>query len=83
MRVLTDWMRDAGYFTANLRELPRHFGFSGTGKTDWNFTYDGKPFDSDRWADLKTHQPFYRADQFPGDAPGLSSPRSTPTRRRS
>src|SRR5262249_31192455 len=64
VRVLTDWMHDAGYFTANLRELPQHFGFSGAGKTDWNFTYDGQPFDSDRWDDLKTHQPFLAQINF-------------------
>jgi N-sulfoglucosamine sulfohydrolase len=63
-RVLTDWMRDAGYFTANIRELPESFGFRGTGKTDWNFTYDGQPFDSDRWDDLKTHQPFLAQINF-------------------
>src|SRR6058998_527841 len=44
VRVLTDWMRDAGYFTANLREMPKECGFRGTGKTDWNFHYPGKPF---------------------------------------
>src|SRR5215204_5275681 len=27
VRVLTDWFRDAGYATANLRELPAPFGF--------------------------------------------------------
>ena len=43
---------------------PPHFGFTGTGKTDWNFTYDGKPFDSDRWGDLKTHQPFFAQINF-------------------
>lgn len=64
VRVMTDWMRDAGYFTANLRELPESFGFNGTGKTDWNFTYDSKPFDSDRWDDLKTHQPFLAQINF-------------------
>lgn len=64
VRVLTDWLRDAGYFTANVRELPSALGFRGTGKTDWNFTYDGKPFDSDRWADLKSHQPFYAQINF-------------------
>ncbi len=64
VRVLTDWFRDAGYFTANLRALPADFGFRGAGKTDWNFTYGGKPFDSDRWADLKTHQPFYAQLNF-------------------
>jgi N-sulfoglucosamine sulfohydrolase len=64
VRVLTDWMRDAGYFTANLVQLPQECGFRGTGKTDWNFTYEGKPFDSDRWDDLKTHQPFYAQVNF-------------------
>jgi arylsulfatase A-like enzyme len=64
VRVLTDWMRDAGYFTANVRELPREMGFKGAGKTDWNFTYKGEPFDSERWADLKSHQPFYAQINF-------------------
>ncbi len=64
VRVLTDWMRDAGYFTVNVRELPAEFSFKGTGKTDWNFTYRGKPFDSARWSDLKSHQPFYAQINF-------------------
>src|SRR5262249_53239300 len=41
VRVGTDWMRDAGYFTANVRIFPKEFGFNGTAKTDWNFTYVG------------------------------------------
>lgn len=64
VRVLTDWFRDAGYFTANVRVLPAGIGFRGTGKTDWNFTYPGKPFDSDRWTDLKTNQPFFAQINF-------------------
>jgi len=64
VRLLTDWFREAGYFTANVRELPAACGFSGTGKTDWNFTYDGRPFDSDRWSDLRSHQPFYAQINF-------------------
>lgn len=64
VRVLTDWMRDAGYFTANIRQLPPSLGFNGTGKTDWNFTYEGKPFDSDTWDELKSHQPFYAQVNF-------------------
>ncbi len=64
VRVITDWMRDAGYFTANVREFPEGIGFKGTAKTDWNFTYEGKPFDSNKWADLKTHQPFYAQVNF-------------------
>lgn len=64
VRVLTDWMRDAGYFTANVVELPESCGFRGSGKTDWNFTIPGRPFDSSRWEDLKTHQPFYAQVNF-------------------
>ena len=65
VRVLPDWMRDAGYFTANIRQVSENMWFNGTGKTDWNFTYSGKPFDSDKWADLKTNQPFYAQINFP------------------
>lgn len=64
VRLLSDWMRDAGYFTANLRQLPASFKFSGSGKTDWNFRYSGKPFDSDQWSDLKTNQPFFAQLNF-------------------
>lgn len=64
VRVLTDRMRDAGYFTANLVELPQECGFRGTGKTDWNFTYTGAPFDSRKWSDLKARQPFYAQVNF-------------------
>jgi len=64
VRVLTDWLREAGYFTANVTRLPEPLGFRGTGKTDWNFSYRGKPFDSAEWADLKSHQPFFAQINF-------------------
>jgi arylsulfatase A-like enzyme len=64
VRVASDWMRQAGYFTANVIELPAGFGFKGTGKTDWNFTYHGEPFDSARWSDLASHQPFFAQINF-------------------
>ncbi len=64
VKLLTDWLRAAGYFTANVVQLPEACGFKGTGKTDWNFSYDGKPFDSADWAELKTHQPFYAQVNF-------------------
>jgi len=64
VRLLTHWLRDAGYFTANLRQLPPSCGFRGTGKTDWNFNVEGAPFDSDRWDDLRTHTPFYAQVNF-------------------
>lgn len=62
VRLLTDRLREAGYFTANLQQLP--FGFKGTGKTDWNFNLENKAFDSNKWADLKEHQPFYAQINF-------------------
>lgn len=64
VRLITDWMRDAGYFTANVRGLPPGIGFRGVGKTDWNFNYSGKAFDSDKWAALKTNQPFFAQVNF-------------------
>ena len=74
VRVLTDWLRPEGYFTANIRKLTSDEKLAafmkGTGKTDWNFTYkspvDSKltPFDSDNWDDLKGNQPFYAQVNF-------------------
>lgn len=68
VRLLTEHFRDAGYYTANIRQLtdnPEDSFYRGTGKTDWNFAYDREPFDSDRWADLKNHQPFFAQINFP------------------
>jgi arylsulfatase A-like enzyme len=64
VRPMTALMREAGYFTANLKDLPASCGFKGTAKTDWNFNHDGKPFDSDQWSDLKGHQPFMAQINF-------------------
>ncbi len=63
--LVSDWLRQAGYFTANIREMPDGVDFRGTGKTDWNFSYDGQPFDSDQWVDLASNQPFYAQINFP------------------
>ena len=75
VRVLTDWLRDAGYFTDNVRELPDALDFKGSGKTDWNFTYTGKPFDSEKWSDLKAHQPFYAQINFQETHRGFRAPK--------
>jgi arylsulfatase A-like enzyme len=74
VRLLTDWLREAGYFTANVSQLPDPLGFKGTGKTDWNFAYQGKPFDSARWDDLKSHQPFYAQLNFGETHRGFHAP---------
>jgi arylsulfatase A-like enzyme len=67
VRVVTDRFRDAGYFTANVVHLTDDADekfFRGTGKTDWNFHYDGEPFDSNQWEDLKPRQPFFAQVNF-------------------
>src|SRR5262245_22491331 len=64
VRLITDRMRESGYVTANIRRFPASVGFAGTGKTDWNFTTDGNPFDYDRWDDLKAHRPFFAQVNF-------------------
>ncbi len=57
VKPLTHRLRDAGYFTANIKTIDAKE--VGTGKVDLNFTWAGKLFDSEAWADLKNHQPFY------------------------
>jgi N-sulfoglucosamine sulfohydrolase len=64
VRLLSQRMHDAGYFTANLAKLPASFGFKGTGKTDWNFTFTGEAFDGKNWVELKEHQPFFAQLNF-------------------
>lgn len=64
VRLITERLREAGYFTVNVRTVPPELGFAGTGKTDWNFFDDGKAFESNRWSDLKAHQPFYAQLNF-------------------
>jgi N-sulfoglucosamine sulfohydrolase len=64
VKLISERMKDAGYFTANVRQLPAELGFKGAGKTDWNFSSPAKPFDSDQWNDLKAHQPFYAQLNF-------------------
>lgn len=72
IKVITDILRAGGYFTGNIVDLSGNNDeefYRGTGKTDWNFTYSGKvsdkPFDTDRWSDLRSRQPFYAQINFP------------------
>lgn len=62
VRLITEWARDAGYYTANVRQINSEV--RGTGKTDWNFTPPNKPFDGDDWADLSENQPFFAQVNF-------------------
>lgn len=64
VKLISERMHEAGYFTANVKELPAEAGFKGAGKTDWNFAEPEKPFDSANWDELKAHQPFYAQINF-------------------
>jgi arylsulfatase A-like enzyme len=64
VRVITEWFRDAGYYTANIVGMPEGVGARGTGKTDWNFVPPAKPFDTNQWNDLAAHQPFFAQINF-------------------
>lgn len=64
VKLISERMREAGYFTANVKEMPPEAGFKGSAKTDWNFSAPAKPFDSASWDDLKVHQPFYAQVNF-------------------
>jgi len=65
VRLVSERLRDAGYFTANVVQFPAGVEFRGTGKTDWNFTPSSEPFDSDTWSELPANQPFYAQVNFP------------------
>jgi N-sulfoglucosamine sulfohydrolase len=75
VRLISEWMHDTGYFTANLTKLPPEVGFKGSGKTDWNFQSPAKPFDSGDWRDLKPNQPFFAQLHFHHTHRPFTSPR--------
>ncbi len=68
VQVITDRLRKAGYFTANIRQSKSNPQIRGTGKTDWNFTYgkgdQRQAYDTAEWDELKSHQPFYAQINF-------------------
>jgi N-sulfoglucosamine sulfohydrolase len=57
VRPLTHWLRDAGYFTANIKQVAGRE--VGTGKLDLNFVNEGPLYQSDDWSKLKSNQPFF------------------------
>src|SRR5262249_31288972 len=75
LKVAPAWFREAGYFTANVVKFPAEVRVTGTGKTDWNFTWDRKPFDSADWSELKPHQPFFAQVNFKETHRAFVSPR--------
>jgi arylsulfatase A-like enzyme len=60
VRPFTHYLREAGYHTSNLQQVP---GIGGTGKTDFNFQVDDV-FDGKDWTERKSGQPFYAQINF-------------------
>ena len=57
VRPITHRLKDVGYFTANIKTLNGEQ--VGSAKLDLNFVNEGKLYDTDKWEDLKNHQPFF------------------------
>ena len=55
VNVITEYFRKAGYYTSNCAGL----NYKRPGKTDWNFTPKGDPFDGTDWSQRKPGQPFF------------------------
>ncbi len=71
-RPITHRLQDAGYYTANIRT---HDGKRvGTGKVDWDFEIEGRPFQGSQWEDLKGRQPFYAQINFSQSHRGWGAP---------
>lgn len=62
VRLVSHRMRDAGYFTANVTDIAE--SVRGSGKTDFNFQLDEKPFQGTHWNQRAKGQPFYAQINF-------------------
>ena len=56
VRLITEYFREAGYFTANVKTAAP--GVRGSGKTDFNFKFKNA-FDGSDWNQRKAGQPFF------------------------
>jgi arylsulfatase A-like enzyme len=69
-KLLSHRLRDAGYFTANVLDIAP--GVRGSGKTDFNFKTDSKPFQGTHWNQRADGQPFYAQINFTAPHKGPS-----------
>jgi arylsulfatase A-like enzyme len=64
VRPLTHWLKDAGYFTANVTTIGERV--VGTGKLDLNFVNEGAIYDATGdWGSLTDRQPFFAQVNLP------------------
>lgn len=62
-RPLTHRLRDAGYITANIKQIDGEV--VGTGKLDLNFVNEGPVYDTEDWTALKGRRPFFAQINMP------------------
>jgi len=62
-RPLTHRLKEAGYRTANIKQIDGEV--VGTGKLDLNFVNEGPIYDTDDWSALKGSQPFFAQINMP------------------
>ncbi|MGV3484694.1 MAG: sulfatase [Planctomycetaceae bacterium] len=63
VRPLTHRLQEAGYLTANIKQVGAEV--VGTGKLDLNFVNEGPIYQTDDWSALKTAQPFFAQVNMP------------------
>ena len=78
VRVLTHWLKDAGYYTVNLRD--EESGIGGSGKDDFNFSVPGKAWDSPPLGRPRRAPALLRPDQLQHHAPDGATPRTSASR---
>ena len=62
-KPLTHRLREAGYVTANIKQIDGET--VGTGKLDLNFVNEGPIYDTEDWSSLKGRQPFFAQVNMP------------------
>jgi arylsulfatase A-like enzyme len=73
VRLITDRLRERGYFTCNVGQITPEV--KGAGKTDFNFTNE-RPFDGKHWSERKAGQPVFAHINFSAPHKGPSFPRA-------
>ena len=63
VRPITHRLQDAGYFTANIKQIGERV--VGTGKLDLNFVNEGPIYQSDDWSQLRSRTPFFATINLP------------------
>jgi arylsulfatase A-like enzyme len=62
-RPLTHRLKEAGYLTANIKQIDGDM--VGTGKLDLNFVNEGPIYDTENWSALQGSQPFFAQINMP------------------